>query len=163
MASDREFVDFVVDQIGNSGEITAKSMFGEYGIFSGRKIIALICDNKLFIKPTESGRSFIKDVVEAPPYPGAKPSFLIGVDILHHVNEMDSISFYKTKGSTSSRVPSGSCCRPPMRFAFTQANPACPAVCMSLWFSRLLLVLNVIYLKISLSNSLNICALISLP
>lgn len=35
------------------------------------------CDNKLFIKPTESGRSSIKDVVEAPPYPGAKPCFLI--------------------------------------------------------------------------------------
>ena len=53
------------------------------------------------------------------------------VDILHHVNEMDSISFYTAKGSTSSRVPPGSCCRPLMRFAFTQANPACPAVCIS--------------------------------
>jgi TfoX/Sxy family transcriptional regulator of competence genes len=77
MASDRDFVDFVVDQIENAGEITAKSMFGEYGIFSGDKIFALICDNKLFIKPTESGRLFIKELVEAPPYPGAKPCFLI--------------------------------------------------------------------------------------
>jgi hypothetical protein len=32
----------------------------------------------LFIKPTNSGRAFIKDDVEAPPYPGAKPSLLIG-------------------------------------------------------------------------------------
>jgi TfoX/Sxy family transcriptional regulator of competence genes len=77
MASDRDFVDFVVDQIENAGEITAKSMFGEYGIFSGDKIFALICDNKLFIKPTESGRLFIKELVEAPPYPGAKACFLI--------------------------------------------------------------------------------------
>jgi len=37
----------------------------------------LVCDNKLFIKPTEAGRQFIGNVVEAPPYPGAKPSFLI--------------------------------------------------------------------------------------
>jgi len=37
----------------------------------------LICDNKLFIKPTQSGRAYIKDVVETSPYPGAKPSFLI--------------------------------------------------------------------------------------
>ena len=50
MVSDSEFVDFVVDQIENAGEITAKSMFGEYGPFSGRKIFALICDNKQFIK-----------------------------------------------------------------------------------------------------------------
>ena len=78
MASDQNFVDFVVDQVENAGEITAKKMFGEYGLFSDRKIFALICDNKLFIKPTEAGRAFIKDVVEAPPYPGAKLSFLIG-------------------------------------------------------------------------------------
>jgi len=77
MASDTEYVDFVLDQIENAGEITAKKMFGEYGIFSNGKIFALICDNKLFIKPTEAGRTFIKDIVEAPPYPGAKTSFLI--------------------------------------------------------------------------------------
>ena len=77
MASDQEYVDYVVEQIENAGEITAKKMFGEYGIFSDGQIFALICDNKLFIKPTEAGRTFIKDVVEAPPYPGAKSSFLI--------------------------------------------------------------------------------------
>jgi len=77
MASDQEFVNFVVGQIENAGEITAKKMFGEYGVFSSGKIFALICDNKLFIKPTEAGRAFIKDVVEAPPYPGARLSFLI--------------------------------------------------------------------------------------
>jgi len=77
MATHKEIVDFVVDQIENSGDITAKSMFGEYGIFSNGKIFGLICDNKLFIKPTQAGRAFIKEVVEAPPYPGAKMSFLI--------------------------------------------------------------------------------------
>jgi TfoX/Sxy family transcriptional regulator of competence genes len=52
-------------------------MFGEYGIYSDGKIFGLICDNKLFIKPTKSGREFIGKVVESPAYPGAKPSFLI--------------------------------------------------------------------------------------
>lgn len=77
MASDKEFLDFILDQIENAGQITAKKMFGEYGIYSDGKLFALVCDNKLFIKPTESGRKFIKDVVASPPYPGAKPSFLI--------------------------------------------------------------------------------------
>jgi len=77
MATDKSFVDFVLDQIENAGEITAKKMFGEYGVYSNGKIFALICDNKLFIKPTEAGRAFIKEVVESPPYPGAKLSFLI--------------------------------------------------------------------------------------
>ena len=77
MASDKEFIEFVSDQIENAGQITSKSMFGEYGLFSDGRIFALVCDNKLFIKPTDGGRTFIGDVVEAPPYPGAKESFLI--------------------------------------------------------------------------------------
>jgi TfoX/Sxy family transcriptional regulator of competence genes len=77
MASDKKFVEFVVDQIKRVGTIEARSMFGEYGVYADGKLFALICDNKLFIKPTEPGRAFIKDVVEAPPYPGAKNCFLI--------------------------------------------------------------------------------------
>lgn len=77
MASEINFVDFVLEQIKNSGEITAKKMFGEYGIYSNGKLFGLICDNKLFIKPTNSGRKFIGNVVETTPYEGAKPSFLI--------------------------------------------------------------------------------------
>ncbi|NJO92448.1 MAG: TfoX/Sxy family protein [Chloroflexia bacterium] len=77
MASNSNFVDFVVEQIKNAGDITAKKMFGEYAIYADEKMFGLICDDKLFIKPTNAGRAFIGDVVEAPPYEGAKPSFLI--------------------------------------------------------------------------------------
>ena len=77
MASNPDYVEFVLSQIENAGKINAKKMFGEYGVFSDGKIFALICDNKLFIKPTEGGRKYIGNVVESPPYPGAKLSFLI--------------------------------------------------------------------------------------
>jgi TfoX/Sxy family transcriptional regulator of competence genes len=77
MPSDQNFVDFVVDQMKTAGDITAKKMFGEYALYADEKIFGLVCDNKLFIKPTNSGRAFIGNVVEAPPYKGAKPSFLI--------------------------------------------------------------------------------------
>ena len=77
MATDREFIDYILEQVESLENITAKKMFGEYGVFADKKIFGLVCDNKLFIKPTESGRAFIKDVVEAPPYPGAKNSFVI--------------------------------------------------------------------------------------
>jgi TfoX/Sxy family transcriptional regulator of competence genes len=77
MSSDENFVKFIVDQIENAGEISYKKMFGEYAIYCGDKIVALVCDDQLFVKPTVGGRSFIDEVVEAPPYPGAKSSFLI--------------------------------------------------------------------------------------
>ena len=81
MASDLEFVEFVVDQIESSLDVRYRKMFGEYGVWSNDKIVVLICDNQVFVKPTEAGRAFIGDVVEAPPYPGAKNSFLIGDQI----------------------------------------------------------------------------------
>ena len=77
MATDKSFVEFIVDQIENVGQITFKKMFGEYAVYCNGKVVALVCDNQLFVKPTEGGRAFIGSVVEAPAYIGAKLSFLI--------------------------------------------------------------------------------------
>ncbi|MCX5815224.1 MAG: TfoX/Sxy family protein [Proteobacteria bacterium] len=77
MASDKSFIEFIVDQMGNAGFISHKKMFGEYAIYCDGKVVALVCDNQLFIKPTEGGRTYMGNIVEAAPYPGAKLYFLI--------------------------------------------------------------------------------------
>lgn len=80
MASDQSFVDYVCDQIRVAGDIRYKKMFGEYTLYCDEKVVALICDNQLFVKPTVTGREKIGElgpVVEGSPYPGAKPCFLI--------------------------------------------------------------------------------------
>lgn len=78
MASSQEFVDFVIEQFDENLGITPKKMFGEFGLFCEGKMFGMICDDQFFVKPTAGGRAFIGNVVEASPYPGAKPSFLIG-------------------------------------------------------------------------------------
>jgi len=77
MASEKSFVEFIVDQMGAAGIISYKKMFGEYALYCDGIVIGLICDNQLYVKPTESGRSYIGNVIEAAPYSGAKPYFLI--------------------------------------------------------------------------------------
>jgi TfoX/Sxy family transcriptional regulator of competence genes len=77
LPTDKDFVLFITDQIKNAGIITCRKMFGEYAVYSDGKVVALVCDNRLFVKPTPGGREFIDNVVEAPPFPGAKMSFLI--------------------------------------------------------------------------------------
>lgn len=84
MASSREFVDYIMGQIAKAGSVTCKKMFGEYGVYIDNKIVALVCDNNLYVKPTDGGRSFIGDVREAAPYPGAKPYYLIDDRIEDH-------------------------------------------------------------------------------
>jgi TfoX/Sxy family transcriptional regulator of competence genes len=78
MASDESFVEFVADQMGDAGPVSYRKMFGEYAIYCHGKVVALVCDNQLFVKQTEGGRSYIGSIVEAAPYPGAKLHFLIG-------------------------------------------------------------------------------------
>jgi TfoX/Sxy family transcriptional regulator of competence genes len=82
MPSSQTTVDFIVAQMSNAGDVSFKKMFGEYGIYCGGKMVASVCDDKLFVKPTLGGRAYVGDIVEASPYPGAKPSFLISDDKL---------------------------------------------------------------------------------
>lgn len=77
MASNQEFVDYIVEQLSSCGKVTSRKMFGEFALYCDDKVVALICDDQLFVKPTEKGRTFIGNVTEAAPYSGAKNYFLI--------------------------------------------------------------------------------------
>jgi len=77
MASDLSFVEFIVEQIEDTKNIRFRKMFGEYALYCNDKVVALICDNQLFVKPTKEGELFIGEVNKQAPYSGAKPSFLI--------------------------------------------------------------------------------------
>ncbi len=77
MSSKQSTVDFIVDQVSTAGAVSAKKMFGEYGLFCDGKMVALVCDDKLYVKPTPLGREFVGACAEEPPYPGAKPCLLI--------------------------------------------------------------------------------------
>jgi len=81
MANNPNAVKLILDQIDESCDVIYKQMFGGGTIYSKGKVVALICDDKLFVKPTEAGRSFIGKVKEAPAFPGAKMSFQIGKKI----------------------------------------------------------------------------------
>jgi TfoX/Sxy family transcriptional regulator of competence genes len=77
MASDLDFIEYACDQLGGAEHITYRKMFGEAAVYREGKVVALICDNQLYVKPTRAGRALIAKPVEAPPYPGAKLHFLI--------------------------------------------------------------------------------------
>ena len=84
MASQQGTVDFLLDQMAGAGSLSAKKMFGEYGVYCDGKMFAIVADDQLFIKPTEAGRAWISKLgtpQEAPPYPQAKPYFLISGEV----------------------------------------------------------------------------------
>ena len=77
MASHQDFVQYIADQCSGAGEIVAKKMFGDYGIYCDGKIFGLICDDSFYLKPTEAARPLLRVVDMRPPYDGAKDYFFI--------------------------------------------------------------------------------------
>lgn len=76
MASSREFLDFVLDQLRGVGGVSTRKMFGEYAIYVENKVVAFVCDDRLFLKPTAAGRALIGTPVEGPIFPGSKLYFV---------------------------------------------------------------------------------------
>ncbi len=71
-------VDFLLRQM--AGAVSARKMFGEYALYCEGKLVALVCDDQLFLKPTAAGRRLLGTPEEQPPYPSAKPCFVVGED-----------------------------------------------------------------------------------
>ena len=89
MASSLEYVEYVCDQMRDAGSITYKKMFGEYTVYCDAKVVGLVCDNQLFIKPTKAGEALEPDAIKEPPYKGAKPHLVLGdLDNRERISEL---------------------------------------------------------------------------
>ncbi len=77
MATDATYIEFLRDQLRGAPGVTFKKMFGEYAMYVDDKVVALVCDDQVFVKPTEAGRALLGRVGEGAPYPGAKPHLAV--------------------------------------------------------------------------------------
>lgn len=65
------------DALSDLSGLSTRKMFGEYALYLGGKVVALVCDDLLHIKPTAGALALVPDPVMAPPYPGAKPHICV--------------------------------------------------------------------------------------
>jgi TfoX/Sxy family transcriptional regulator of competence genes len=77
MSTTQKTVDFICAQSGLAQRITARKMFGEFALYVDGKVVALVCDDTLFVKPTPVVAKWLGAVDLQPPYSGAKPHFCI--------------------------------------------------------------------------------------
>ena len=85
MASHKEYLNFILEQISELEEITYRAMMGEYIIYYRGKIVGGIYDDRLLVKPVKSAISLMPDANYELPYEGAKEMLL--------VNDVDSKDF----------------------------------------------------------------------
>ena len=77
MASSKEYLSFVLDQLAGLNEITYRAMMGEYILYYRGKIIGGIYDDRLLVKPVMSAKRLMPDAVLEIPYDGAKEMLLV--------------------------------------------------------------------------------------
>lgn len=80
MATTRNTIDFLLDQLSAAGAVSAKKMFGEYCLYLSGKPVGLVCDDQLYLKPTKAGKSLVTPLIEGKPFPCAKQHLLITAD-----------------------------------------------------------------------------------
>ena len=80
MATTKEYLEFVLEQLSGISGIGEKKMFGEYLIYIAGKPALLVCDNTVFVKKLPELASVLQDAPEGPPYEGAKPHYILDVE-----------------------------------------------------------------------------------
>lgn len=76
MSTSPATVESVLDKLP-SKRFAAKAMFGEYALYADGKVVALICDDRLFVKVHPATQALASDCELGPPYPGAKDHYLL--------------------------------------------------------------------------------------
>lgn len=77
MASSKEYLDFILEQLSNLKDITYRAMMGEYIIYYHGKIVGGIYDDRFLIKPTKSTMKMMPNASKETPYKGAKEMLLV--------------------------------------------------------------------------------------
>ena len=77
MASSKEYLDFILEQLSELDDVTYRAMMGEYIIYYRGKIVGGIYDDRFLVKPTKSAREKMPDAELELPYEGAKEMLLV--------------------------------------------------------------------------------------
>ena len=87
MASSKEYLDFILEQLSGSEDVSYRAMMGEYIIYYRGKAVGGIYDDRFLVKPVKAAKKMMPDADMEPPYEGAKEMLL--------VNELENKEFMR--------------------------------------------------------------------
>ena len=77
MASRKEYLDYVLEQLSDLEGVTHRAMMGEYLLYFQGKLFGGVYDDRLLVKPVPAARALLPNAPEEAPYEGAKPMLLV--------------------------------------------------------------------------------------
>ena len=91
MATSKEYIKFVCEQLEGIENVTCRKMFGEYMVYVNGKPLLLVCDNAVMVKKAPELAALMQDAPDAVPYEGAKPHYLLDIENRELVREAIAI------------------------------------------------------------------------
>ncbi len=77
MASDKEYLEYILEQLAMPEDVSYRAMMGEYVLYYRGKVIGGIYDNRFLVKPVKSAAAMMPQAVTELPYEGAKAMLLV--------------------------------------------------------------------------------------
>ena len=77
MASTKEYLDYVLEQLSEVDGLRYRPMMGEYLIYCRNRLVGGVYDDRLLVKPTPSALALLPDAPREEPYPGGRPLLLV--------------------------------------------------------------------------------------
>ena len=93
MSTQPETVDFILEKLGHEKRFATRAMFGEYALYADGRVVALVCDDQLFVKILPASAALEKLCEKGEPYPKAKPHYVVEEDQLSKIEELPGILF----------------------------------------------------------------------
>ncbi|MFO0703116.1 MAG: TfoX/Sxy family protein [Patescibacteria group bacterium] len=93
MSTSKSTISFILEKLGNNPRFSARAMFGEYALYADGKVVALVCDDQLYVKICPASVMLEKMCDKDAPYPGAKLHFAIGEDQIDKIVNLPEILF----------------------------------------------------------------------
>lgn len=91
MSTQKETVEFILETLGEPAVFATRAMFGEYALYAKSKVVALICNDQLYVKILPASVELENVCEKDSPYPGAKAHYLVEESQLSHIKNLPEI------------------------------------------------------------------------
>ena len=93
MSTRPETIQFILEKLGHPKRFSARAMFGEYALYGDGKVVALVCDDLLYVKILPASAELERQCEKGDPYPGAKPHYIVEERQISTIEDLPDILF----------------------------------------------------------------------
>lgn len=100
MSTSKDTIKYILEKLRNATRFTTRAMFGEYALYADNKVVALVCDDLLYVKICPASKALEKECEKDSPYPNAKPHYVVSEEQLINLTHLPKILIEISKSIT---------------------------------------------------------------